>query len=122
VEFHMAPLNRKPEPIETNVLDAFRIAVYGDGGVGKTTFALSFPFPLVIDTDGGLEGDAVARGDLVGDEWSPDGLERPQRAVHLASSRSTDDQGYKTIVIDSIDTLARFILHEADRPRHHDVA
>lgn len=109
----MATLAHKPTPIETNVLDPLRLAVYGDGGVGKTTLALSFPFPLVVDLDGGLEGDAIARDDLVGHEWSPDGWQDLNALLAWIKAK-TDDGQYKTIVIDSLDTLCRFILHEAE--------
>jgi hypothetical protein len=109
----MATLAHKPTPIETHVLDPLRIAIYGEGGVGKTTFALSFPFPLVIDTDGGLEGDAIARDDLIGEEWSPEGWQDLNGLLAYIKAK-TEEKQYQTIVIDSLDTLCRFILHEAE--------
>lgn len=104
-------LSHAPTAVPTNTAVPFRLAVYGEGGVGKTTLALSFPNPLVINTDGGLEGDAVS-GDLEAFEWSPENW-ADLNALYFWLKGKVEEKGYKTIVIDSIDTLARFILHEA---------
>lgn len=105
-------LSHAPTPIPTNQPVPFRLAIFGEGGVGKTTLLLSFPKPIVIDTDGGLEGDAVARTDLDGDEWRPEDW-KDLNALYFWLKAKVEQKGYKTIGIDSIDTLARFLLHEA---------
>lgn len=105
-------LSHAPTPIPTNLPVPFRLAMFGEGGVGKTTLALSFPKPIVVDTDGGLEGDAVARTDLEGDEWRPEDWQ-DLNSLYFWLKKNVESKGYKTIVIDSIDTLARFLLHEA---------
>jgi len=116
-----SPGIKLPTPIKASA-SPLRLAVYGDGGTGKTTLALSFPYPLVIDTDGGLEGDAVSE-DIIGEEWHPDGW-RDLNALYTLIKQRTGEKAYKTIVIDSIDTLCRFLLHEAsdlptrDRPKN----
>ena len=38
-----------------------RVVVYGPEGIGKTTFAASFPEPLFIDTEGSTSDLDVAR-------------------------------------------------------------
>jgi hypothetical protein len=109
----MTTLKRQPVPITEAVLPPFRICVFGEGGVGKTTFALSFPRVLVVDTDGGLEGDAVegitAKG---GEVWTPDQW-KDLNDLYFWLKENVDKKGYCTIVIDSLDTLCRLILREA---------
>jgi hypothetical protein len=109
----MATLTKEPVPIVGTGVPPIRLGVYGEGGAGKTSLLLSFPRPLVIDTDGGLEGDAVIGVD--GDEWSPDKWQDLNALYTVIKERVTKKPDlYKTIGIDSIDTLARFLLHEAE--------
>lgn len=95
---------------DTGERTALRLGVYGEGGVGKTTLALSFPYPLVIDTDGGVEGDAVrgAKGEI----WTPDKWQ-DLNALYWWIKDNIEKRGYGTVVLDSIDTLCTFILEEA---------
>lgn len=102
-------LTHVPQPIQ-HVVPKLRLAVYGDGGVGKTTLALSFPKPLVVDTDGGLEGDAVVA--TTADSWTPEQWS-DLNALYFYLKGRVEGEGYETIVIDSGDTLASFILGEA---------
>jgi GTPase SAR1 family protein len=106
-------LTTKPVPIVTGQVPPLRLAVYGDGGVGKTSLALTFPKPLFIDTDGGLEGDAVASDDIIGEEWAPSSWTDLNELYKFVKAKTEKEQ-YGTIVVDSIDTLCRFILHEAE--------
>lgn len=109
----MPELNREPAPFAHNTQATLRLGVYSEPGVGKTTLALSFPRPLVIDTDSGLEGDAVSSIIIGGDEWTPDRWQDLNALYQFLKAKTADDQ-YGTIVIDSIDTLCRFIRHEAE--------
>jgi AAA domain len=101
----------EPNPI-------IRGGFYGEGGAGKTSLLLTFPQVLVIDTDGGLEGDAVVN--VQGDEWSPDawqdlnGLFRYTKEKVVKAAGQGKGGGYKTIGIDSMDTLCNFLRHEAE--------
>lgn len=88
----------------------FRIAAYGEPGQGKTTFALTFPDVLVVNTDYGLEGDAIVG--VTGDEWTPDKW-LDMNALYFWMKEQAKTGKYKTIVVDTIDGLARLILQEA---------
>lgn len=105
-------LTRQPTPIVgTQAIPPFRLAPYGDGGSGKTTLALTFPHPLVIDTDGGLEGDAVDRL-IEGDRWTPDGWQ-DMNAIYWHLKDQIEAKGYQTIVIDDLPGVCQLLLHEA---------
>lgn len=85
-----------------------RAVIYGDPGVGKTTFALSFPRPFVIDTDGGLEGGAIeGREDIV--HHSPKTY-RDLEGIYFWLKEHADD--FDTIIFDSLDGLIRLLLNE----------
>ena len=107
-----------PTPIVGEKNPIFRAGFYGEGGLGKTTLLLTFPQVLVIDTDAGLEGDAVIN--VQGDEWSPDAwtdlnaLYRYIKEKVAKAAATGKGGGYKTIGIDSIDTLCNFLRHEAE--------
>lgn len=98
-----------PRPI-TQDTPPIRLAVYGDGGVGKTSLLLSFPKCLVIDTDGGLEGGAVEG--ITGEQWDPDRW-KDLNDLYFWLKSEVKARGYQTIGVDSIDTLCRFLLHES---------
>ena len=104
--------------IETPV----RFVCYGDPGVGKTTLALTFPRPIVIDTDFGLEGDAVKgrRVIPVGDDMPapedgdilvvrPSGYRSLENATKWMLANEAD---FDTIVLDAFDGAATILLNE----------
>lgn len=110
----MPELTKKPTAIVSDKNPVLRMGIYGEGGVGKTTLLLTFPQVLVIDTDGGLEGDAVVN--INGDEWSPDKWQDLNALYTYIKEKVTRPgaPGYKTIGIDSMDTLCNFLRHEAE--------
>jgi len=103
------PLTNLPRAIN-HTMPALRLAVYGDGGVGKTSLALSFPHPLVIDTDGGLEGGAIEG--VTAEQWTPERW-KDLNSLYFWLKSEIEARGYETIVVDSIDTLCRFLLSES---------
>jgi len=70
--------------------------VYGMGGVGKTTFAASFPKPLLLDFENGAKyfGDRGIKIDVAVFKTWPTADEKKEIAKAL--------EGYETIVIDPI--------------------
>jgi len=99
-----------PKPIVRTGLPQIRQVVYAEPGVGKTTYALTFPHPLVIDTDGGLEGDAVV--DASGESWTPEKWQ-DLNSLYFHVRDKVKTEGWKTIVIDSGDMLSAFLRFEA---------
>jgi hypothetical protein len=82
---------------------ALTILLYGPPGAGKTTFATSFPRPLVLDFDGGLRSVAASAIDYMDCR----GLRDTQEAVRMVEARLA---AYDTIVMDSLTEFVRQTL------------
>jgi len=76
-----------------------KILLYGDTGVGKTWFALSFPSPAVIDTEGGTDFYADSFDFSVIDTRS---FSEVMAAVDFLEK---ENHGFETVVIDPITTV-----------------
>lgn len=87
--------------------EKLRICVFGEPGVGKTTFGLSFPRPFVIDTDAGLISGAIQG--LEGISYEPQGWKEFEALYFWAKERRDK---FDTIVIDSLTSLQRLLLDE----------
>lgn len=75
-----------------------RVVVYGEGGVGKSTFASGAPNPLLIDIDRGSDSLDIARVDNV---FSWDEL------VECVRFYANDIQGHGSLIIDTADAAER---------------
>lgn len=86
-----------------------RGCIYGDEGIGKTTLAVGFPSPIVLDTEDGSRHLDVARVSIP--DWKSLTLALAELAV--------DQQGFKTVVIDSADwaekALAEWLLKSSGK-------
>jgi hypothetical protein len=90
--------------------ERLRLVVYGEPGVGKTTLAMTFPKPLVVNTDGGLVSVTVNRpGEDLGEQWVPEGHKDLEALYFWIKSRIGE---YETIVIDSLDELVFLLMDE----------
>lgn len=77
-----------------------KMLIYGEQGKGKTTFALSSPFPLLIDTDGGVtRANPMDIGDTV----------QVANWTDIEELLKEDLSAYKTIVIDTAGKLLDYI-------------
>lgn len=79
-----------------------RCLIYGPPGVGKTTAAIQFPSPYVIDTEGGTDyyGDIIERsGGVV---WQSSSIDEVTAEVLTLARES---HPYRTIVIDPFTSL-----------------
>lgn len=86
---------RKPKPL--------RIVLYGDSGVGKSTWAANAPNPIFLDIEKGLDG---IDKDVKVQSTEINSLTDIKEALVFLKDEKHD---YKTVVIDSLDWLERAI-------------
>jgi len=88
----------QPTPFQkaTNVEKRLKLFLWGDSGVGKTTLALKFPSPAVIDLEGGTE--------LYGESFKFDVLKAstPDEIMAAVDWLLTSKHAYKTLIIDPV--------------------
>lgn len=99
---------KKPELIEKRLKALF----YGSAGVGKTTAAINFPKPYLIDTEKGATNDLYVNilkknGGVVFQTSDFDEL------VQEVKSLLSEEHEYKTLVIDPLTTLYNDLLDKS---------
>lgn len=80
---------------------ARRVLIYGENGVGKSTFACRFPYPVVLNLEDGV-------GDIEVDQTP---LLKSTREVEEALITLYHTE-YQTIIVDTIDWLEQIIFAE----------
>lgn len=98
----------KPETIQKRLKALF----YGGAGVGKTTAAISFPSPYLIDTEKGAENDQYTKilqknGGVVFQTSDFDDLMKEVKSL------LTEKHDYKTLIIDPLTTLYNDLLDKS---------
>lgn len=89
------------KPNELTVKSTLSALIYGQPGMGKTTFALSSPHPLLLDFDGGIHRvNAAHRVDTVQ-------ITKWEEVNEVLSSPEVAE--YKTIVIDTAGKMLSFM-------------
>jgi GTPase SAR1 family protein len=106
----MALRGKKPEAIQKRLKAFF----YGSAGVGKTTAAIQFPKPYLIDTERGAENDQYVKI-----------LESSGGAIFQTSdfdemmteikSLLTEKHSYKTLIIDPLTVTYSNLLDKAEK-------
>jgi hypothetical protein len=99
-------LSREPHQLSLEK-EQLRVLIYGEPGVGKTVCSLTFPRPLVIDTDAGLISGAIMGSEATA--FEPTGWRDLEAMYFWAKERRGQ---FDTIVFDSITTLQRLLLDE----------
>lgn len=99
---------------KSGITRPFRICIYGEHGIGKSTFASQMPNPVFVQTEDGLEGLDVATS----------GVCRHLGGVQaVLQYLRTANHDYKTVVIDTVDWLERLIWQAAcEQHNKHDIA
>lgn len=94
----MSILNMVSKPADRPVI----VTICGDSGLGKTTLAATFPNPIVIRAEDGLQA--------IPEEIRPFAFPLIQKADDLWEQLTAlikDDHEYKTLIIDSVTALER---------------
>lgn len=104
----MALRGVKPEAIQKRLKALF----YGGAGVGKTTAAIQFPSPYLIDTEKGAENDQYTKllqksGGVVFQTSDFDELMKEVKAL------LTEKHEYRTLIIDPLTTLYNDLLDKS---------
>lgn len=104
----MALRAKKPEAIEKRLKALF----YGNAGVGKTTAAINFPAPYLIDTEKGATNDQYVKtlqrvGGVVFQTSDFDELMTEVRSL------LTETHEYKTLIIDPLTVLYNDLLEKS---------
>lgn len=104
----MALRGKKPETIQKRLKALF----YGTAGVGKTTCAIQFPRPYLIDTEKGAENEQYVRileksGGAIFQTTDFNEL------VNEVTNLLTEKHEYRTLIIDPLTTLYNDLLDSA---------
>lgn len=114
---------RKPEHTEKRL----KLMLYGTAGVGKTTAAIQFPKPYLIDTERGAENDSYTRilNDLGGAIFSTSDF---AELVEEIKTLTREQHDFRTLIIDPITVVYDNLLEVAEAEvgtefgRHYGVA
>lgn len=98
----------KPKNVEKRLKALF----YGSAGVGKTTAAIQFPKPYLIDTEKGAENTQYVKllEEVGGAIFQTSDFEE---LINEVKSLLTEKHEYKTLVIDPLTTLYNDLLDKA---------
>lgn len=83
-----------------------RIVIYGQHGLGKTTFAAGARNPIFIQTEDGLNGQSVARFPLA---------TRYEDLIEAISTLHDEEHDFETVVLDSADWTEKLIFQKIAR-------
>lgn len=95
--------------LEAKKHKAPRILIYGPSGCGKSTFGSLAPNPVFIQIEDGLDAIDVPAFKMA---------ETYQDVLDSLGQLATNDHGFKTVVIDSIDWLERLIQAQVCKERN----
>ena len=102
----MSMMDSISKPADRSVI----VTICGDSGMGKTTLAATFPSPIVIRAEDGLQAIPV--------DQRPDAfpvIHKEEELWQQLAALVTEQHEYKTVIIDSVTALERlFVQHVID--------
>ncbi|MFA7166291.1 MAG: ATP-binding protein [Desulfoplanes sp.] len=109
----MSILDKVSKPVQGAVI----CTITGDAGVGKTTLAATFPNPVFIRVEDGMQS--------ISEDMMPDALpviDSVESFWEQLTALVTEEHKWKTVVIDSVTRLERMFLkyvvdHDPKRPK-----
>ena len=104
----MALRGKKPEPKDKRMKALF----FGAAGVGKTTAAIQFPRPYLIDTERGAENDQYGKL-LIGRGGALFQTSDFDEMITEVKALLSDQHEYRTLIIDPITTVYDDLLDKA---------
>ncbi len=110
----MALKAKQPEEVKVSKP---KFMIYGESGVGKTFFALDFPKPYLIDTEGGAVREQYqAKLKKVGGAYfgKEEGSQDFKAVINEVRELCTTKHEYKTLIIDSFTYLYMLEAAEAE--------
>lgn len=110
----MALKAKQPEEVKATKP---KFMIYGESGVGKTFFALDFPKPYLIDTEGGATREQYqAKLKKVGGAYfgKEEGSQDFKAVINEVKELCTTKHEYKTLIIDSFTYLYMLEAAEAE--------
>lgn len=85
------------------------LAIYGTGGIGKTSLAAEFPDPLYLFTEGEEPPTDIELPTLVGDDGEPKPIESFSELLNVFEQLLTEKHSFKTVIVDSLDALEKMV-------------
>lgn len=85
------------------------LAVYGTGGIGKTSLAAEFPSPLYIFTEGEEPPTDVELPTLTDSNGDPKPVQSYDELLDVLGQLITEEHEFKTVIIDSLDSFEKMV-------------
>lgn len=108
LEIRMALRGKEPEAVQKRL----KVLLFGPAGVGKTTAAIQFPRPYLIDTERGAENDQYVKA-LKNAGGAYFSTTDPTELITEVTSLLSEKHDYQTVIIDPLTVIYNDLLDRA---------